>query len=210
MQGHESQRRSRTTNPKPSRVVKRKKGDKVVKSEEEDDDDAFLNSLSPTLKQENMFIAPSRIGSNNHISRAHNRLLTPCSDSETALTTPQCYSPSPAADMQTASSTGFDFARAGSAPVHEPAGFDFTRAGSAPVHEPADHWQSYAGFPVEYNVDNFTAAFNQPDQHTAEALSMHASMMEHDRSQGHGSMIKREEWDTSSVDNQHYQQAGHC
>lgn len=192
MLGHESQRRNRTNNPKPPRVVKRKKGNKAVKSEEEDDSHADLFT-SPVLKQEGMFIAPSRstaMGSNNP-SRAHNRLLTPCSDSETALTTPHGYSPSPAPEVQRRSSA-----------------FDFTGAGTAPAHEAADPWQSYTGFATEFNIDNFTTAFNQPDQHTAEALSLHASMMEHDRSHGHDSMVKREEWDTASVDNQHYHQGG--
>ncbi|KAM7209541.1 hypothetical protein V8F20_000279 [Naviculisporaceae sp. PSN 640] len=212
IEGPEStQRRSRASPATRPNRVNKKKAAKSIKAEDEPQipsydgagDSGPRASSVPSFGEDAMFIAPSRStpapsSSTQYQSRVHMRLLTPCSDSDT-LATAHGYSPSPVGNEIQAAAAGTTF--------------DFTAAATPANHENIDQWQ-FNTFSTDYDLNSYAPAAaysSNTDQHLEDALGMHPALMEHERSQLHGNMVKHEEWDSAhGVDTQHYQSAGHC
>lgn len=216
MLGTEPRPRNRT-NTDENRVTKAKKkvGEKpkkkAVKVETEKEEEvpkskaASATMPSPPLNNEKDFIPPEpspldRVYStptsmakpmSDIQSRMHIRFLTPCSDSDAHTASPHICTRAavPACPTEMLLS-------------HPDTPFSFTTGSSTTTTITlTGSWQStlpaYASYGMGYELDTYAMAFavsdsQQNEQHAAEQLRVHATMMEHEDQNG---MVKQEDWD---------------
>ncbi|KAK3490529.1 uncharacterized protein B0T23DRAFT_163880 [Neurospora hispaniola] len=207
------------TNTDENRVTKAKKkvGEKpkkkAIKVEMEKEDEvskskaASATMPSPPLKDEKDFVPPepstldrvystptSMANPTSDIqSRMQMRFLTPCSDSDAHTASPHICTRAAVTACPTEMLLG-----------HPDTPFSFTTGSSTTTTTtitPTGPWQStlpaYASYGMGYELDTYAMAFGvsdsqQNEQHAAEQLRVHATMMEHEDQTG---MIKQEDWD---------------
>ncbi|EOO04301.1 hypothetical protein UCRPA7_177 [Phaeoacremonium minimum UCRPA7] len=191
MLGLEPQRRNRTSGTK-SKVTKSKKEPKAKREEAAKPNpetastqDSAPKTESPKVKQESL-PTPAETQSipismaapliPDTQTQLHNRLLTPCSDTD-LLAASHGYATSPASEM-----------------LHSEAGYDFTGAASC-AHDHASWHQSpaYSAFGVPYELDTFTTGYcdHQHTHHHGGDFGMPTPMIGMD----HNVPVKHEEWD---------------